>query len=218
MRFTFSKISGIELLTKAKKMDIILSTAALKEYRVESFYAKFKAALINFSNYLTTPNTKIDNLQQNTLIRAEYCKAFFCHLENYMCYPDKEISNQVKHLLEITTKLNKDFKKKCCKMETGILQTAIGRIELEHKELLIKINAEKWFDLLKKAQIDFKKSLAEVTIRHGMKPELDLLLNSRSMLVDSIQKLYDSIELHYQITENQDCKTALNAINNILNC
>ncbi len=217
MRFTFSKISGIELLTKAKKIDIILSDAPFKEFGVESFYVVFKASLINFSNYISSPNEKINNLQQRILARTEYCKAFFCHIENYLCYPDEEIRDQVKHLLKITDKFNKDIRRKCCKLETGILQTIIGRIELEYKELLIQINAEKWFNQLKKAQIDFKKSLAEVTIRHGMKPELDLIINSRSRLVDSLQKLYDCMGLYYQITENLDCKTSLNAINEILN-
>ncbi|NJO90743.1 MAG: hypothetical protein HC831_18605 [Chloroflexia bacterium] len=87
---------------------------------------------------------------------------------------------------------------------------------MEYKDLLLKINAEKWFELLKKAQIDFKKSLAEVTIRHGMKPELDLLINSRSQLVTSLRRLYEIMELYYQTTQKEKCKTALNLVNEVL--
>ncbi|NJO90742.1 MAG: hypothetical protein HC831_18600 [Chloroflexia bacterium] len=133
MRFTFSKISGIELLTKAKRIDIILSATSLKEFEIESFYNAFKASLINFSNYISAPNEKINNLQQRILIRTEYCKAFFSHIENYLCYPDDETRKQVKQLLEIIDKFNHDSRRKCARWKRAFFKPSLEELDWNTK-------------------------------------------------------------------------------------
>ena len=204
LKIAFSQLSGNELSQLAHETDEIISNWAKKELGLGLYYGSFKAALENYNNQKNNLSNEMIVLHDKAALRADYCSAFFNHIENYLFAPDIVTRNEVKQLWESITRFNPDIHRKCCRTETIILQTVIGRIELEYKELLVKIMADEWFNLLKNAQIDFEKSVKQIILKYHNKADFDIALNCRQDLIATLKRLFVFLPMQYSLTNNLD--------------
>jgi len=203
IKFAFSELNGNELFNLARRTDEIISSRPVKEMGIELYYLGFKKAIDYFSSQMNNFSDELISLHDKAIERADYCQAFFQHVGNYLCYPDEELREQVKKLLNVITRFNPDIHGKCCRTETVVLQAIIGRIELEYKDLLVEIKASEWFDLLKKAQVDFEKLLKEQTVQNKENDEFDTFLNSQPELISSLKRLFTFLPMQYALTANE---------------
>lgn len=202
----YSKLNNDKFYTLALRIKEILDQYPAEELGIMLYVKNFVDEFIKYKEAMLRIAAGLKIIGEKDAVRDTYSKALRNHVKNYINHPDDEISNQAKALLAEIDKHGKQFYNKSNKEQTAILAYILKVVEELYGDFIVKTHTDVWYAFLKESQIDFEKTVREVTKEKSEEGNVESASKIRPLLTETMRNLFTFLPLHFNITQNEQLR------------
>ena len=204
-KISLSRLNNDQLYTLAFRTIEVIQPYPVKEMGIELFFNNLSKEFKKFAKArekLAIDGKVLGGLDKT---RDVYYNNMNSHLQNYLDYPDEDIKQQTKALLNEINRHGTGVAKRRYKDETAILQTIIAKISAEFLDLMDKSH-NVWFNLLVGAQTAFEQKFHELSGKKVDSNKIESPTDLRPDVEEGVRKLYSFMPLQLELTGNENLK------------
>ncbi len=198
-----SRLNNDKLYTLGFRVKEILEPAPITELGIELYFSKFIKEFEKYKKSMQRMKKHLNIVGERDRVRDTYSKTFLNHVKNYISHPDEEISKKAEQLLAELEKNGKQFYNKTYKEETSILEYIFEICDKHFSDFIVAINADVWYNFLKEAQLDFEKTLRQLSSKNADEGDIVSATSLRPGLENALRNLSMFMPLHYNVTKNE---------------